>query len=188
MEAQQASEYCMADVKEIVRNARRLQLEIDKLGMGTSFLMGITPKPEDFVELYDILVKSKAIRDATRKLFVDRHYARAVEEAYKCLDNVVRDKSGLSTSGKDLMDKVFSGKNPILKLNALKTSSQKDEQVGYMIIFGGCIVGIRNPRAHDHKKVDSPEIALEMLVWANHLMRLVEKAKHVRKPKKVSTP
>jgi len=174
----------MADAKTISEIASRLQRTIDKLGMGRPSAKGITTKPEDFVELYDILVKSKAVRDATRKLFLDGHYARAVEEAYKCLDNVVRDKSGLSISGKDLMDKAFSEKNPILKLNALKTTSQKDEQIGYMIIFGGCIVGIRNPRAHEHRKEDSPEVALEMLVWANHLMRAIDKAKRTRRRRK----
>jgi len=185
VEIERATQGKMADTKTIFQVASRLQRTIDKLGMGRPSPKGITPKPENFVELYDILVKSEAIRDATRKLFVDRHYARAVEEAYKCLDNVVKDKSGLPISGKDLMDKAFSEKNPILKLNALQTTSQKNEQIGYMIIFGGCMVGIRNPRAHDHQKVDSPEAALEMLVWANHLMRVVDKAKRVRKRKKV---
>lgn len=188
MEIERATQGKMADTKTIFQVASRLQRTIDKLGMGRPSPKGITPKLEDFVELYDILVKSKAIRDATRKLFVDRHYARAVEEAYKCLDNVVRDKSGLSISGKDLMDKAFSEKNPILKLNDLKTSSHRDEQIGYMLIFGGCMTGIRNPRAHDHKKVDSPEVALEMLVWTNHLMGMIDKAKRVRKLKKALIP
>ena len=179
----------MPDAKAIFDVASRLQRTIDKLGVGRPCpKKGLTSKPEDFVELYDILVKSEAIRDATRKLFVDRHYARAVEEAYKCLNNTVKDKSGLSTDGKDLMNQAFSEKNPILKLNQLKTASDKDEQIGYMLIFGGCMTGIRNPRAHDHKKVDSPEVALEMLAWANHLMMKTDKAKRVRKHKKTLTP
>lgn len=178
----------MADVKTISEVASRLQRIIDKLGMGRPSPKVVTPGPKDFVGLYDILVRSEALRDTTRKLFVDKYYARAVEEAYKCLDNVVRDKAGLSISGRDLMDKAFSRNNPVLKLNALETISQKDEQLGYMLIFSGCIVGIRNPRAHDHQKIDSPEVALEILVWANHLMRFVDKAKRVRKRKKALIP
>ncbi len=178
----------MADIKAIARTAKSLQGAIDKLGMGRPSPKTVTPKPKDFVGLYDILVTSEALRDVTRKLFVDGYYARAVEEAYKCLVNVVKDKSDLSSDGKDLMDRAFSEKNPVLKLNALKTTSQKDEQIGYMLIFGGCVVGIRNPRAHDHPKIDSPEAALEMLVWANHLMRFVDEAKRVRKRKKALIP
>jgi uncharacterized protein (TIGR02391 family) len=85
-----------------------------------------------------------------------------------------------------LMNQAFSEKNPVLKLNELKTDSQRDEQVGYMSIFGGCITGIRNPRAHDHKKTDTPKVTLEMLTWANHLMGIVNKAKRVKKSKKTT--
>lgn len=172
----------MADVKSIAHGARRLQGEIDKLGLGRpSRPKALAPRPEDVVGLYDILVKSKELRDATRKLFLDGHYARAVEEAFKCINNTVKAKSGLSKDGQDLMTQAFSEKNPALKLNNLRTDSQRDEQMGYMFIFAGCMTGIRNPRAHEHQLRDSPDVALEILAWANHLMRVVDKAKRVRK-------
>ena len=173
------------DSTTISQSARRLQAEIDKLGVGRPPRpKAATPKPEDFAGLYDVLIKSEELRDATRKLFLDGHYARAVEEAYKCINNAVKAKSRLSKDGQDLMNQTFSEKNPILKLNKLRTDSHRDEQIGYMLIFGGCMTGIRNPRAHEHKKTDSPEAALEMLAWANHLMRVLDKAKYVRKLKK----
>lgn len=176
----------MVDLEAIVKSARRLQLEIDKIGMGQpSFPEADLRGHENFVALYEILVKSKELRSATRKLFLDSHYARAVEEAYKCINNAVKYKSQLSKDGQDLMNQAFSEKNPVLKLNTLKTDSHKNEQVGYMLIFGGCMTGIRNPRAHDHKKTDTPEAALEMLVWANHLMNIIERAKRVKKAKRL---
>lgn len=179
----------MADIETVVQSARHLQREIDKLGMGRPSRPKATiPKPEDFVELYDILIKSKELRDATRKLFLDGYYTRAVEEAYKCINNTVKAKSRLSNDGQGLMSQVFSEKNPILKLNKLRTNSHRDEQIGYMSIFGGCMTGIRNPRAHEHKKTDSPEVAFEMLVWANHLMRVVGRADRARKRRKPLTP
>ncbi len=179
----------IVDSITISQSARRLRIEIDKLGLGRpSRPKEAAPKPEDFVGLYDILIKSEELRDATRKLFLDGHYARAVEEAYKCINNTVKAKSQLSKDGQDLMNQTFSEKNPILKLNNLKTVSHRDEQTGYMLIFSGCMTGIRNPRAHEHKKTDSPEVALEMLVWANHLMRVIDKAKRVRKPEKSLRP
>ena len=176
-------------LEDVVQSARRLQLEIDKLGIRSSlpqkaaFIVS-----EDFVGLYDILVKSKELRSATRKLFTDGHYARAVEEAYKCVNNLVKSKSRLSTDGQELMNQVFSEKNPILRLNEFKTKSQKNEQLGYMQIFAGCMTGVRNPRAHEHELQDSPDIALELLAWANHLIRVVHKSKRSRIQKKTTTP
>jgi uncharacterized protein (TIGR02391 family) len=170
-----------------MQSVRRLQLEIDKVGMGQRSPSNITPvKKQGVVELYDIMIDSNELRSVTRKLFVDGHYVRAVEEAYKCINNTVKAKSGLSANGQDLMNQAFSMKNPVLKLNALKTDSQRDEQLGYMLSLGGCMTGIRNPRAHEHQLWDSPDVALEMLAWANHLMRIIDKAKRVRKRKKTS--
>ena len=189
MEAQPISEECMGNIEAIVQSARRLQSEIDKLGMGRRSPPSIIPpKKQGVVELYDVVIDSNELRNVTRKLFVDGHYARAVEEAYKCINNTVKAKSGLSVDGQDLMNQAFSIKNPILKLNALKTDSQRDEQLGYMLSLGGCMTGIRNPRAHEHQLWDSPNVALEMLAWANHLMRIVDKAKRVRKRKKTLPP
>ena len=189
MEAQPINEECMGNIEAIVQSARSLQSEIDKLGMGRrSPPKIIPPKKQGVVELYDVVIDSNALRSVTRKLFVDGHYARAVEEAYKCINNTVKAKSGLSADGQDLMNQAFSIKNPILKLNALKTDSQRDEQLGYMLSLGGCMTGIRNPRAHEHQLWDSPNVALEMLAWANHLMRIVDKAKRVRKRKKTLQP
>jgi len=185
MEAQLTSEKRMGDIEAIVQSARCLQSEIDKLGMGQQSLPStIPPKKQGVVELYDVVINSNELRSVTRKLFIDGHYARAVEEAYKCINNTVKAKSGLSADGQDLMNQAFSIKNPVLKLNALKTDSQRDEQLGYMLSLGGCMTGIRNPRAHEHQLWDSPNVALEMLAWANHLMRIIDKAKRVRKRKR----
>ena len=179
----------MADIETVVQSARRLQRDIDKLGMGRQSQLKVgSSKPEDLVGLYDILIKSEELRSATRKLFLDGHYARAVEEAYKCVNNTVKAKSRLRKDGQDLMNQAFSEKNPVLKLSNLRTTSQKDEQIGYMLILGGCMTGIRNPRAHEYQKADSPVVALEMLVWANHLMRVVDKTKRAKRRTKSLTP
>ena len=177
------------DEKTVMQAAKRLQIELEGLGLGeTPPSHPAAPKPKDFAGLYDIVVRAEKLRDATRGLFVDGHYARAVEEAYKCLNNVVKAKSGLPKDGQDLMMQAFSEKNPILRINDLRTESHRNEQIGYMFVFAGCMTGIRNPRAHEHELWDLPDVALEMLAWANHLMRIVDKAKRVRKRKKASTP
>jgi uncharacterized protein (TIGR02391 family) len=151
-------------------------------------LVPVEEKRDEAV-MFDALVTETALRETTRQLFLDGHYALAVEEGYKCLNNVVKSRSGLSTDGASLMRTTFSPKGPLLKLNALETDSERDQQLGYMDIFAGCMTGIRNPRAHEHRYLDEPEVAIELLALANHLLRMVNSAKRTRKASVVgSTP
>ena len=124
--------------------------------------------------LYDYQITDPDLRRISRKLFADGHYAIAVERAYVYLNNLVKDKAGLvDEDGVALMNRTFSPKNPILKLSSLSSTSERDEQLGYMQILTGVMLGIRNPRAHEHEINDTPKEALEMLGLANHLARKV---------------
>jgi len=162
--------------------AQSIQSEVDSLGLGKDGQqVRAVPPSHDYVGYFDILITSQPLRSVTRRLYVDGHYAQAVEEAYKCLNHTVKVKSKLSSDGADLMQQVFSEKSPVLRLNDLRTMSQRDEQTGYMMILAGCMRGIRNPRAHESGLWDSPDTALEFLVWANHLMKVVDRAKRVVK-------
>lgn len=108
-----------------------------------------------------------------REHLANQRVPRAVEEAYKLLDNVVKKKANLqntNSTGASLMQKAFTPNNPILKLNSGTTASEQDEQSGYMQVFAGCMTGIRNPRAHDSDWEDTEERALQLLAFANHLI------------------
>jgi len=171
--------------RQVLELARLLRSEVKGSGLERP-PAGRAPAPDDFVDLYDVLISPGPLRSTTRKLFADGHYAEAVEEEYKCVNNSVKEKAGLSASnldGRELVERVFSLNNPVLKLNALRTESERSEQRGYMSIFAGCWTGIRCPHAHEHDLRDDPSAALETLVWANHLMRVVERAKRARRKK-----
>ena len=130
-----------------------------------------------FHQLFDYMVTNERIREVSRQRFLDGYYAEAVVEAAKCLNSATKEKSGrTSIDGTDLMRTVFSAKSPVLKLNAFKTPSERNEQQGYMDIFAGTMMGIRNPRVHEPDYTDAPQVALELLVLANHLMRKLDSA------------
>lgn len=172
----------MTYFEPIFEIANRIQTALTKQGIEQSQSKQNIPRIVSLVELYDSLIVSPILIESTRELFIGGHYSRAVEEAFKCLNNSVKEKSKVhDKDGQDLMNHVFSPKKPILKLSNLKTTSDNDKQLGYMMIFGGSMTGIRNPRAHDHRLHDSVEDALEMLVLANHLMNRLDKATRVRK-------
>ena len=152
--------------------AKKVHLELNELGVSDNI------KPSEIV-LYNEVVTNKSLKKKTEKLFKDGHHARSVEEAYKLLDNLVKKRAGLAEdeiTGAKLMQHVFSANNPLLKLNAGISTSEKDEQLGYMMIFSGCMTGIRNPRAHETEWEDTEQHALQLLIFANHLIERALKA------------
>ncbi|UOO37942.1 TIGR02391 family protein [Oscillospiraceae bacterium CM] len=138
-------------------------------------------------DLFDELVTDVGLRKVVQQLFRDGHHARAVEEAYKYIDNLVKklskpENEGLT--GAKLMNFAFSPSSPILKLNSGGTTSEIDEQNGYMQIISGCMIGIRNPRAHECDWEDAEQRALQLLVLANHLVERIHLAECI--PKKTA--
>jgi uncharacterized protein (TIGR02391 family) len=98
------------------------------------------------------LLHARVITSAKTR-FQGGHYADAVEAGLKELNSVVKElvkkKTGQELDGAALMQKAFSPNPPVLvALDDLCTDSGRNIQQGYMQIFAGAMVGIRNPKAH----------------------------------------
>jgi len=117
------------------------------------------------------------IERVVAKLFRDGHYANAVEDACKVLDGLVKIRSGKhDLSGTELMQNVFSPKNPVLKFSDLQTQSEQSEQQGMIFLYAGAMLSLRNPRAHEIIE-DDPEKALEYIAFLSLLAKSLDKAK-----------
>lgn len=116
------------------------------------------------------------IAEAASDLYRNGHYANAIEDAVKALNNLVRLKSGEEQDGEALMNYVFSPKMPRLAFNDLADTSDTDEQRGFMMMFAGAVAGLRNPRAHKLIK-DDAERSLEFIAYISLLAKLLARAK-----------
>jgi len=141
----------------------------------------VIPRPKGRTEearyLFDTMQFHPKVIEVSKSLFETGHYSQAIFEAFKAVNNLVKQKTGLSLDGKDLMAKVFREEDPIIKLNELKTRSEKDEQEGFKFLFMGAMVGIRNPKAHNSVVQTDPYRTLEYLAFASLLMRRVTEGK-----------
>ncbi|MXV87973.1 MAG: TIGR02391 family protein [Acidimicrobiales bacterium] len=154
-------------------SARALDAEVRHIGFGP---FAVAESATDEESTFDAVDDDDSLIAVSRALFLDGHYASAVFEAYKCLNNFVKVASGsIDLDGAQLMNHVFSPKRPVLVLSDLNSASRRDEQLGYMQILAGVMTGVRNPRAHEHGFKDDPKSALELLGLANHLMRVVRR-------------
>ncbi len=122
---------------------------------------------EDYFRLLNI---HPEIEKVSKQLFLDKHYVQAIFEAFKKVNNLVKQKSERDDlDGKGLMLTVFSVNTPILKINALRSQTDKDEQEGFMHLFVGAIMGIRNPKGHDNIIQKDKNRALKYLIFASLL-------------------
>lgn len=120
------------------------------------------------------------ICEVSKSLYESGHYTQAILEAFKAVNNFVKDKAGKNDlDGKNLMSACFNSNNPILKFNNLKTTTEKDEQEGFMHLFMGGMQGIRNPLAHKITMESDPIKAFEYLSLASLLIRRAEEANKV---------
>lgn len=133
--------------------------------------------PEKLMILYHALVFHPRIKAASQSLFETTHYAEAIFEAFKTIEIIVKEKSTKSgIQGRRLMTDVFDERNPLLKLNDLRTDSDKDEQEGFKFLFMGAMIGIRNPKAHASIRQNDPIRALQYLSFADLLAHRTEEA------------
>ena len=131
------------------------------------------------IELFDKLQFHSEIIKASRSLFESGHYAQAIFDAFKAVNQFVKEKSGLNPSelrgitDSQIMARVFDVKNPVIKLNELITDTDISEQEGFKFLFMGATVGIRNPKAHDIVQQRDPYLTLEYLGFASLLMKKI---------------
>lgn len=119
------------------------------------------------------------IEKGCTRLFVDGHYAQAVEESAKAVFQYLRVATGLNLDGSPLATQVFSVKNPILAFSDLSDETKKNEQVGFMQMLSAFAMGVRNPLAHTHGKLEEAQKAFEYLALASLFCRRIDDASSV---------
>ena len=172
---------------EIVQELKTLGFIVRDPGQSENFIL-LTQKGKEFYESgsktippipFDKMNFHHTISQSSQSLYEDGHYDLAIFEAFKAVNNFVKNKSGRSDlDGKSLMSICFNTKSPILKLNDMNTESEINEQEGFMHLFMGAMHGIRNPLGHDEMYIQADSIkTLEYLSFASLLIRKAEEAK-----------
>lgn len=132
---------------------------------------------------FDRRITDEGLRAVARPRFASGHYADSVEAGVKFLIESVKTKAGRDgdADGTGLMTSTFSVDRPVLRVNRLKSRSNRSEQLGYMHLMAGVCAAFRNPRAHSASVEDSPETALMMLELTDHLVETVRKSTRTRR-------
>lgn len=103
----------------------------------------------------------------------------AVLNGFIVVYDMIRQRTGIDKDGTRLVGEAFSLGKPRLILSELETESGQNDQNGFLDIYKGAYIGIRNPKAHtlDHDLTE--EKAAQYLVFASLLARRVKEAQGI---------
>jgi len=86
-----------------------------------------------------------------RAELLQENYFHAVFEATKSVAEKIRQRTGLTGDGADLVDKAFAASAPLLAINTLRTETEQSEQKGFGNLVKGMFGTFRNVTAHAPK-------------------------------------
>ena len=103
--------------------------------------------------------------------FMRGEFDVAVFQAMKAVEVAVREASGLTAElGVRLMRKAFDPKNgPLTDMQA-----EEGEREARSALFAGAIGSYKNPHSHHDVQLDDAAEAIEIIMLANHLLRITD--------------
>lgn len=151
-----------------------LRKEINDLNLPVS-RPTILPPPYDIQDVIKKFVLHPYLMSDCQQLFLNGHINESVRKALEKYEAYVSSKSGLELKGKDLMAQAFALRNPVVKLNALATESERNEQEGFMLVSMGMMQWWRNTLSHgDKQQIPHHEALGRLFLVSNLLHRLDE--------------
>ncbi len=132
-------------------------------------------------ELKNRKVHSEVLRYCKPEL-LQENYFHAVLEAVKGIASRIRNMTGLSSDGSELIEESLKIVSPYIIINSFKTDTEKSEQSGFSNLLKGIFGMFRNPTAHA-AKIEWPiaeEEAFDLLTLVSLVHKKLDKASVIK--------
>lgn len=116
-----------------------------------------------------------------RAELLQENYFHAVFEATKSVAEKIRQRTGLTSDGADLVDRAFGIGAPLLAINTLRTETEESEQKGFANLVKGMFGTFRNVTGHAPRIIwpVSEQDALDLLSLVSYIHRRIDAAASV---------
>jgi uncharacterized protein (TIGR02391 family) len=131
---------------------------------------------EDSGHDFWMLLHPSIVPEARRR-FRARFYAEAVLAALKVITLQIKSRTGLNLDGAPLMTKAFNPNQPYLIFAPGDTETGISMQQGYLQIFAGTMMAVRNPKAHGFVEIDAAR-CIHFLFLASLLAHKLDEAQN----------
>jgi len=104
------------------------------------------------------------------------NYFHSVFEATKSIAEIIRQRTGLTQDGSELVDIAFSIRNPLVRINDLSTETKQSEHKGFANLIKGVFGMFRNTTAHSPSVIweITEEDALDIMSTISLIHRKLE--------------
>jgi uncharacterized protein (TIGR02391 family) len=154
-----------------------LKKEIGELDLPTT-RPSIVPPRIEMQKALDVLSLHPMLLPDCKKLFDDGHLNESVRKALEKYEVYVRDSSGLTLIGTNLMEQAFSEKGPKISISNDTDARRKEGlQTGFKDISRGAMEYWRNYSSHGDEEQMPAQDAISILGVVSHLLYVVQKSK-----------
>ena len=116
------------------------------------------------------------IYDYCKAELLAENYFHSVFEATKSIAEIIRQRTGLTQDGGELVDIAFSIRNPLITINDLSTETKQSEHKGFANLIKGVFGMFRNTTAHAPRVIweITEEDALDIMSTISLIHRKLE--------------
>jgi uncharacterized protein (TIGR02391 family) len=100
------------------------------------------------------------------------NFTNAILNAAHHTTDILRAKSGVDGNGVALVGQALGGDAPKLRVNALRSESERNVQKGIEHILRGMYLAIRNPRSHEQFQ-DNQQDADAIIHFVDYVLRVL---------------